>query len=257
MTSVPVLRPGIAWITGAGTGIGHGLAKRLARDGWQVAASARTLADLTSLAREVAGARGAIHPFPLDVTREEDVAAAITKIEADLGPIDLAVLNAGTYLRFGADDFSAEAFRQQVEVNLMGVVHGLDALLPTMMARRSGHIAVVSSLAGYCGLPKAAGYGATKAALINLCESLRPECEAAGVAISVINPGFVKTPLTDKNEFPMPFLISVDQAVEAIMRGLARRRFEIAFPLRFVWLMKLLRALPYPLFFSITRRLAS
>jgi NAD(P)-dependent dehydrogenase (short-subunit alcohol dehydrogenase family) len=257
MTPATALSPGIAWITGAGTGIGRGLAKRLARDGWQVAASALTLADLTSLAREVAEARGAIHPFPLDVTRDEDVAAAITKIEADLGPIDLAVLNAGTYLRFGAGDFSTEAFRQQVEVNLMGVVHGLDALLPTMMARRSGHIAVVSSLAGYCGLPKAAGYGATKAALINLCESLRPECAAAGVAVTVINPGFVKTPLTDKNEFPMPFLISVDQAVEAIMRGLARQRFEIAFPLRFAWLMKLLGALPYPLFFSITRRLAS
>lgn len=252
-----ILTPGVAWITGAGTGIGRGLAKRLAYDGWHVAVSARTLADLTSLSRETANARGSIHPFPLDVTGEAEIAAVVPRIEADLGPIDLAVLNAGTYLRFGADDFSPGAFRQQVEVNLMGVVQGLGALLPSMMSRRSGHIAVVSSLAGYCGLPKAAGYGATKAALINLCESLRPECEAAGVAITVINPGFVKTPLTDKNEFPMPFLISVDQAVEAIMRGLAHRRFEIAFPLRFAWIMKLLRLLPYPLFFALTRRLVS
>jgi short-subunit dehydrogenase len=229
----------------------------LAHDGWDVAISARTLVGLTSLAREAANARGSIHPFPLDVTREAEVAAIVPRIEADLGPIDLAILNAGTYLRFGANDFSPGAFRQQVEVNLMGVVQGLGALLPGMMARRSGHIAVVSSLAGYCGLPKAAGYGATKAALINLCESLRPECQAAGVDITVINPGFVKTPLTDKNEFPMPFLIPVDQAVDAIMSGLARKRFEIAFPLRFAWIMKLLRLLPYPLFFALTRRLVS
>lgn len=252
-----ILTPGVAWITGAGTGIGRGLAQRLAHDGWDVAVSARTLAGLTSLAREAANARGSIHPFPLDVTREAEVAAIVPRIEADLGPIDLAILNAGTYLRFGANDFSPGAFRQQVEVNLMGVVQGLGALLPGMMARRSGHIAVVSSLAGYCGLPKAAGYGATKAALINLCESLRPECQAAGVDITVINPGFVKTPLTDKNEFPMPFLIPVDQAVDAIMSGLARKRFEIAFPSRFAWIMKLLRVLPYPLFFALTRRLVS
>lgn len=252
-----ILTPGVAWITGAGTGIGRGLAQRLAHDGWDVAVSARTLAGLTSLAREAANARGSIHPFPLDVTREAEVAAIVPRIEADLGPIDLAILNAGTYLRFGANDFSPGAFRQQVEVNLMGVVQGLGALLPGMMARRCGHIAVVSSLAGYCGLPKAAGYGATKAALINLCESLRPECQAAGVDITVINPGFVKTPLTDKNEFPMPFLIPVDQAVDAIMSGLARKRFEIAFPLRFAWIMKLLRLLPYPLFFALTRRLVS
>lgn len=252
-----ILTPGVAWITGAGTGIGRGLAQRLAHDGWDVAVSARTLAGLTSLAREAANARGSIHPFPLDVTREAEVAAIVPRIEADLGPIDLAILNAGTYLRFGANDFSPGAFRQQVEVNLMGVVQGLGALLPGMMARRCGQIAVVSSLAGYCGLPKAAGYGATKAALINLCESLRPECQAAGVDITVINPGFVKTPLTDKNEFPMPFLIPVDQAVDAIMSGLARKRFEIAFPLRFAWIMKLLRLLPYPLFFSLTRRLVS
>ena len=191
------------------------------------------------------------------MTHDHEVAATVRRIEADLGAIDLAVLNAGTYLRFGAEDFSSSAFRQQVEVNLMGVVHGLDALLPGMLARQGGHIAVVSSLAGYCGLPKAAGYGATKAALINLCESLLPECRAAGVKLSVINPGFVKTPLTDKNEFPMPFLIPVEDAVDAIMRGLASGRFEIAFPRRFAWIMKALRALPYWLFFSLTRRIVS
>lgn len=243
----------IAWITGAGKGIGRALALRLVHEGWTIAASARTASDLEDLAARVVPAC-AVHPFVLDVTDPVATEAVVGDIEVALGPIDLVVLNAGTYVPTGVTPFNAAAFRTQFDVNVMGVVHGLAAIVPILVARRRGHIAVMSSVAGYRGLPAAAGYGATKAALINLCESLKTELEPHGVAVSVICPGFVKTPLTDKNDFPMPFLIEADEAAQYITRGLAARKFEIAFPPLFALLMKTLRFLPDALFFAVSRR---
>ena len=243
---------GLAWVTGAGSGIGRALALRLAREGWQVAVSARTSRDLSTLAAE---APDLIHPFPLDVTDAEAVSRTFAGIEERLGPIDLAVLNAGTYARDSAAQFDADAFRATVEVNLMGAVHCLAALMPRMLARGSGHIAVVASVSGYVGLPGAAAYGASKAALINMCEALHPELAARNVRLSLLNPGFVDTPLTQKNDFPMPFLISTDAAVDHIMAGLKSRRFEIAFPWKMALSMKLLAALPARLRLAVTRRM--
>ncbi len=247
-------RPMTVWITGAGKGIGRAVARRLAQDGWTVAASARTEDDLASLASEFPPGR--VHPYPLDVTDLGRTEATLGRIERDLGALDLAVLNAGTHIPFGVEDFSVEAFRQLVETNLMGTVHGLAQVIPAFIARRRGHIAVVASLAGYRGLPTAAAYGATKAGLINMCEALKPELELHGVRLTLINPGFVETPLTDRNTFPMPFLIPVEDAAERIIRGLARSQFEVAFPGRFAVLMKLLRLLPDRLFFALTRRMS-
>jgi NAD(P)-dependent dehydrogenase (short-subunit alcohol dehydrogenase family) len=241
-----------AWVTGAGSGIGRALALRLAREGWNVAVSARTARDLASLGAE---APDRIHAFPLDVTDAEAVIEAIASIENDLGPLDLAVLNAGTYARDTAAHFDAVAFRTTVDVNLMGAVHCLAALMPRMLARRSGHIAVGSSVAGYVGLPGAAAYGASKAALINMCEALHPELAARNVRLSLINPGFVDTPLTRENDFPMPFLISADAAGDHIMAGLKSRHFEIAFPWKMVLSMKLLAALPARLRLAVARRM--
>ncbi len=245
---------GIAWITGAGKGIGRGLANRLAEDGWTVAASARTREDLDSLAAEAANGR--IRPFPLDVTDRAAMERTLAGIEAELGLPELVVLNAGTHVPVTAESFSVDALRTLVETNLMGTVYGLAELLPRFIQRRGGQIAVVASVAGYRGLPTSAGYGATKAALINMCEALKPDLDRHGVRLSVINPGFVKTPLTDRNKFPMPFLITVDEAVGYIIRGLDRGDFEIAFPRRFVFLMKLLRLLPNRLLFAVARRMA-
>jgi NAD(P)-dependent dehydrogenase (short-subunit alcohol dehydrogenase family) len=241
-----------AWITGAGSGIGRGLALRLAQEGWQVAVSARTHNDLISLAAQ---APGSIHPFPLDVTDLEAVATTVSSIEETVGPLELAVLNAGTYSRDSATSFDPEAFRTTFDVNVMGCVHCLSALMPRLIARRGGHMAVVSSVSGYVGLPGAAAYGASKAALINMCEALYPELAAHDVRLSLVSPGFVDTPLTQKNDFPMPFLIPVDEAVEHIMKGLKSRRFEIAFPWKMVLSMKVLAALPARLRFAITRRM--
>jgi NAD(P)-dependent dehydrogenase (short-subunit alcohol dehydrogenase family) len=225
----------------------------LAARGDAVAASARTIADLETLADEAGADR--VKTYPLDVTDAEAVMATVDAIERDLGGIDVAVLNAGTYVPTPARSFELSTVRTLVETNLMGVAHGLAAILPRFLSRRRGHVVVVASVAGYCGLPPASAYGATKAALINLCEALKPELDAAGVRLTLVNPGFIKTPLTDLNDFPMPFLMEVDAAAERLVRGLDSSRFEITFPRRFTWAMKVLRCLPYGLFFLLTRRL--
>ena len=243
---------GVAWVTGAGSGIGRALVKRLATDGWIVAASARTARDLDSLAAEVPGR---ITSFQLDVTDEKACAATVERIEAALGPIALAVFNAGSYFPTTADDFSVANFRKTVDVNLMGEVNCMGPVAPLMVKRRAGHIVIMASLTGYVGLPTAASYGATKAALISMAQAFRPDFEGYGVAITVVNPGFVKTPATDKNDFPMPFLIGVDEAVEHIVKGLASRRFEISFPWQMNLLIKLLAWLPNGLKFAITKNM--
>ena len=141
-------------------------------------------------------------------------------IEAERGPIDVAVLNAGTHQPVSAAEFTAEGLRRLIEINLFGTAACLEALMPRMIARGRGRIAVVASVAGYRGLPTSAYYGASKAALINLTESLKFDLDRAGVTLQLVDPGFVKTPLTDRNDFPMPFLISAELAADRIARGL-------------------------------------
>ncbi|MCG8510935.1 MAG: SDR family NAD(P)-dependent oxidoreductase [Rhodospirillales bacterium] len=243
------------WITGAGKGIGRALALLYAAKGRPVAISARTEKDLDTLAEEAAPLPGLVRAYTLDVTNEDDVRKTVEAIEAEMGPIALAVLNAGTHIPVHAKSFESGPFRTLTEVNFFGVVHGLTALIPRMIERRSGHLAVVSSVSGYRGLPTASAYGATKAALINMCEALKPELEQNDVSLSLIKPGFVKTPLTDRNDFPMPFLVSAEEAAERIAAGLDRKAFEIAFPRLFVWGLKLMRCLPYALYFRLVRRL--
>jgi NAD(P)-dependent dehydrogenase (short-subunit alcohol dehydrogenase family) len=183
------------------------------------------------------------------------VAATVVAITRDLGDIDLAVLNAGTHHPVAASAFKADAFKALLGVNLLGAAHCLEHLLQSMILRRSGHIAIVASIAGYRGLPTAAYYGPSKAALINLAEALRFDLAPLGVKLQLIDPGFVETPLTDKNDFAMPFLINADNAAERIMAGLERDSFEIHFPRRFTYLMKLVRLLPYRLYFPLAERI--
>jgi NAD(P)-dependent dehydrogenase (short-subunit alcohol dehydrogenase family) len=191
----------------------------------------------------------------LDVTDAAACAAAVAEIETRCGAIDLAVLNAGTHHPMSADDFSAATLRRLLEINLLGVAHCLEPLLARMAARRRGHIALVASVAGYGGLPTAAAYGPTKAALINMAESLKLDCDRLGIKLQLVDPGFVKTPLTDRNDFPMPFLMPVEDAVDALIAGLATQRFEIVFPRRFALLLKLLNMLPYDAYFALVRRM--
>jgi short-subunit dehydrogenase len=246
---------GCVWITGASSGLGHALARRMAAEGWRVAASARSRDALSDLAAGDRDLKGEIHAVPLDVTDPAAVAAAVESIDQELGPIGQAVLNAGSHRPVRAAKLEAAVFRDLAELNLMGTVNCLEALLPGMIARRGGRIAVVASLAGYRGLPTSAAYGMTKAGLINMAEALKPELDGYGIHMQLVNPGFVRTPLTDRNAFPMPFLMEVEDAAEAFYRGLRSDRFEIVFPKRFGVLMKILRVLPAPLAFAVTRRL--
>ena len=249
--------PRIAWVTGASRGIGAAVARRLARDGWTVAASARDAADLKALSRDSEAMPGRIVGFPLDVSDPDACARVFAEIGSHLGPVDLVLLNAGTHEPIDGTHFAVAPVRMLVEINLMGAVHCLAPVIQNFVARGRGRIGVVASAAGYRGLPTASGYGATKAGLINMCEALRPELEPAGVVLSSIVPGFVKTSLTDRNPFPMPFLMDAEDAAERIVRGLDTRRFEITFPRRFTYLLKLLRILPYRAYFAVTRRIAA
>jgi short-subunit dehydrogenase len=234
------------WITGASSGIGAALAQELARRGAHVAATARNAEALEALAADHPGVVAA----PGDITDEAGIAGVAAAVAARLGPIDIAILNAGTYRPVLPDTFTAEAFRAHVEVNVMGTVNCIQAVLPEMLSRRAGRIAVVASVTGYAPLPMAAAYGATKAFLISMAESLRADLlgERRGVEVTVIAPGFVNTGLTEQNDFEMPFVIEAGDAARIIADGLERGDPEIAFPRRMAVTMKLLgRWLPAPL----------
>ncbi len=250
-------RRSVAWVTGAGKGIGRAVSLELARRGWCVCASARSIDDLERLANEAQYLSGQILPFPLDITDREECDRVFRRISDQAGLPELAILNAGTYVRFAAAEFTATSFERQIAINVLGTVNCLEPVMRAMIAARSGRLGVVSSVTAYRGLPLASAYGASKAALSNMCEALRPELERFGVLISVIHPGFVRTPLTDKNDFPMPFIIEAETAAKRIVDGLERRNFEIAFPRGFVFLLKLARLLPDPIYFWLTRRLIS
>lgn len=244
-------RAGLVWLVGASTGIGRALALRLAGQGWTVAVSSRSQEKLALLSQTHVG----IHAFPADVTDLPAMISTAAAVRDRLGAIDMAIFNQGDYEPMGLGEFDPALFRRIIDINYMGVVNGLAAVMPDMMQRRQGRILVTSSLAGYRGLPRAAPYGASKAAVINMAESLQPELAMHGVSLRVINPGFVKTPMTDKNTFNMPFLIETEAAADAIMRELDGTAFEISFPKPFALIMKILRLLPDRIFFWLSARM--
>ena len=241
------------WITGGGSGIGRSLALTLAGQGRRVVISGRNRQRLEAVAVQSPGT--AILPMTLDVTNADALPERVREIEATVGPIELAFLNAGDYTPMTLDGFDGDLFRRLMEVNYLGVVNCLQALLPVMLPRRRGQILISASLSGYRGLPRAAPYGASKAALINLAESLRAELHREGIRLRLINPGFVRSELTDKNDFHMPFLIDPEQAAREILKRLPKDSFEISFPTPFAYIMKLMRCLPYRLYFRFMQRL--
>jgi NAD(P)-dependent dehydrogenase (short-subunit alcohol dehydrogenase family) len=247
---------GVAWVTGASSGVGRAVAIELARRGWTVAATARREAEIEALAISAAKGEGRIIAHAADVTDAEALAAAAAAIELAHGPIALAFLNAGISPPT-TKEFDAATARRVIEVNVIGVTNGVAAVWGRMTERRRGRIVVNASLAGYSGMPGSAVYCASKAAAITLCESLRTEGEKAGIVLQVVNHGFVETPLTAKNRFPMPLLMQEGEAARRIVGGLEGDRFEIAFPRRLAFVMKAIAMLPYPLYFALTRRLAA
>jgi NADP-dependent 3-hydroxy acid dehydrogenase YdfG len=238
---------GPVWITGAGSGIGEALALALGARGETVIASGRRRRLLEALAARQPG----ITPLPVDVT---DGAAVEAAVAAMTPPPATAILCAGTHRPTPAGAFDAGQVRQLVEVNLMGIVHCVAALLPVFRAAGGGHLVLVASVAGYRGLPTTAGYSASKAAVIALAESLKLDLDGSGVRVTLVNPGFVDTPLTQRNDFPMPDMITAAAAAQVILRGLSGSAFEIAFPRRFALAMRLLRLLPSRLYFALVHK---
>jgi NAD(P)-dependent dehydrogenase (short-subunit alcohol dehydrogenase family) len=248
---MPTSTERIAWITGGGSGIGQALALKLACEGWRVVVSGRREQALQETIKQAAGR---VHAYPLDVSDLEAMRRTAALIESEIGPIDLVVLNAGFGRLVKLDNLRAETFAAHMQVNYLGAVNGIDAVLTSFRRRRAGHIVIIASVAGYRGLPRIAAYGPTKAALINLAESLFFDLQREGIKISVCNPGFVKTPMTVDNRMPMPFLMDLDDACDALYRGIMRQKFEIAFPRRFIVILKLFRCLPYRFYFPIMRK---
>lgn len=240
-----------AWITGASSGIGSALAIKLAAQGVRVAASARTASKLEELARLQPG----IVAVPVDVTKPADVATAYGRVIQEVGTIDLAILNAGVWHPMTVEAYDVGRAADSMSVNYLGIVNALGALMPAMLAAGRGHIALVASIAGYRGLPKAAAYAPSKAAVISLAEVLRLELAPKGIIVSIVNPGFVDTPMTAVNEFPMPYIMKPNDAADRILRNLERGRFEIAFPWQLVSVLKILRMMPNALYLRLAARL--
>ena len=240
------------WIVGASTGIGAALADLLHMRGAKVAVSARSADKLAAMVMRLGQSRAMA--LPLDITDVETIKLAEQQLIAAWGGYDLVIFMAGDYTAMRAWEIDLAVAQRMVDVNWTGFMNGLSVVIPTLMKQKTGGIALVSSVAGYRGLPKSLVYGPTKAALINLAETLYIDLKEKGLDIYLINPGFVKTPLTAQNDFEMPSIITPEVAALEIEKGFANGEFEIHFPKRFTNVLKLLRHLPYSLYFRAIKK---
>jgi NAD(P)-dependent dehydrogenase (short-subunit alcohol dehydrogenase family) len=240
----------VVWLVGASTGIGRATAELLHARGAIVVVSARNAAALDDF--------GLRHPgslaIALDATDGEALRSAAQRITGAYGRLDMAVYCAGHYRPMTAVPFEIDEALRHLQINYVGALYLLDAVLPLLVQQRSGHLSLIGSVAGYRGLPQSLGYGPTKAALINLAETLYLDLRPLGIGVSVVNPGFVETPLTAQNRFRMPALMRPPEAARAMVQGWERGRFEIHFPKRFTLGLKLLRHLSDGLYFAAVRR---
>jgi short-subunit dehydrogenase len=246
----------VAWITGASGAICGEIARRLAEAGVTVAATARPSEKLTALA----AANERIKPYPADVLKPDELKSCAGRIESALGPIDLALLGAGMYVPFDIRNIDLDGFHRSMALNVDGVINAVAAVLPAMLARKSGHIALMGSLFGYAGWPENGSYGASKAAVINLAESLKLELDGTGVAVTIINPGFVDTPLNASYDPKKKlFVMSKERCARKILERLGKKPYEIAFPPQVSIFLKTVRSLPravsFPLIRWFTRRM--
>ena len=236
------------WITGASSGIGKALAIKFANEDWQVAASARR----ENLLHDLQNSNANIHSFPLDVKNETEVQKVFQNIINKFETINIAVFCTGIHDPESEKKLNSEKIREIMETNFFGTLNCIMSVNKYFKEKQSGHISIVSSVAGYRGLPAASGYCASKAALTSLAESLYFDFKRYNVRVSLISPGFIKTPMTDKNKFPMPMIKSPEFAAEKMFNGLIKKNvFEIHFPFAFTFIMKLLKIMPNWMYFLI------
>ncbi len=237
------------WLIGASSGIGLATAKALHAAGARVVVSARHAAALQQFVDTHPGAQAVV----LDVCDASAIHAAAQYVKAQQG-LDMVMYCAGYYQAMRATDYALPELLRHLDINYTGALRVLDAVIPELLTQQRGHISLISSVAGFRGLPKSLAYGPTKAALINLAEALYYDLRPHGIGVSVINPGFVQTPLVAGNDFPMPALITPDRAAHEILKGWRSGEFHIHFPKRFTRLLLLLRQLPYRWYFALVRR---
>jgi short-subunit dehydrogenase len=239
------------WITGASSGIGKALAEKFAKENWKVAISARRESLLNEIAKEEN-----ITAFPLDITKNEEVKNTFSKIINDFGDIDICVFCSAIYNRKNEKEINVAQIAKTIEVNFLGNVNCVKTVESHFKNRKNGQISLVSSVAAYRGLPSSSGYGPSKAALTNFAESVYFDFKKYNVKVTIISPGFIKTPMTDTNEFPMPFIRSADFAAEKIYEGLLKKNiFEITFPKQLTIILKILRILPYSIYMFLVDKL--
>ena len=239
------------WITGASSGIGKAVAEKFASEGWKVAVSARRKELLDELAKNQN-----IVSFPLDVTNQPEIYNVFKNILNEFGDLDICLFSSGTYEPKHEQSINPNKIKNVINVNFLGVIDCVKVVENYFKNKKSGHISIVSSIAGYRGLPNSSGYGPSKAALTNFSESIYFDFKKFGVRVSIISPGFIKTPLTDKNEFPRPFLKTPEYAAEKIFNGLTKSNvFEIHFPKGLTLTLKFLRILPYKLYLFLVDKL--
>ena len=239
------------WITGASSGIGKALAIKFANEGWHVAASARR----EKLLQDLNKTNSNIHSFPLNVIDEPRAKKVFQDIVEKFQTIDICVFCTGIHDPDAEKKLSSEKIREIMETNFFGTLNCIMSVNSYFRERESGHISLVSSVAAYRGLPAASGYCASKSALTSLAESLYFDFQRHNVRVSVISPGFIETPMTDKNKFPMPMIRSPEYAAKKMFIGLTKKNvFEIHFPITFTIIMKLLKIMPNWLYFFVARK---
>ena len=241
----------VIWITGASSGIGKAVATKFAKNGWIVAASARR----ENLLNELKEINENIYPFPLDVTDIDKCKLVASSIINQFKNIDICLFGTGMHDPKSEKKFNLEKVREIMEVNYFGTMNSINSIYDYFSEKKNGQISIISSVAGYRGLPAAGAYCASKAALTSFAESLNFDMQMKNVRVSLVSPGFIKTPMTDQNDFPMPMIKSPEFAANEIYKGLTMKKsFEIHFPKAFTYFLKFLQILPSSIYFKLVSK---
>jgi len=240
-------------IIGGTFGIGYELSKIYLKKSKNLIILGRNDEKLDEISKEFSNSQKNVITKKLDVTSIEQCKQILTSIIDELGSLDLIIYSSGFYKPNNTFDVDLDLYRKTIEVNFMGLINVMSVILPFLKQQQKGHIAMISSLAGFFGLPNSSGYGPSKAAMMNYSESIYNDCKKNNIHVSIINPGFIKTRLTEQNKFKMPFLMSAEEAAKIIYNGLEKKKYDITFPFMMSLIFKTLRILPKPVFLFLIK----